>query len=194
MKILIISPENILPANSGGRLRTLNLVKELSKFHTISLAYIETDKHQIDPQLQQFCESILPMYAKQGRVDMTLATKVWVSLKSALTRSFPDVDYYNSAINKDSLRKFIKDHSFDMVITEFSYLLPIASEIKKEFPHLKVILDAHNVESHLQRRLGQSSNNLAITIQKKLLWRNLQRIERDFGRKMDGILIILLPG
>ena len=156
MKILIISPENILPANSGGRLRTLNLVKELSKFHTISLAYIETDKHQIDPQLQQFCESILPMYAKQGRVDMTLATKVWVSLKSALTRSFPDVDYYNSAINKDSLRKFIKDHSFDMVITEFSYLLPIASEIKKEFPHLKVILDAHNVESHLQRRLGQS--------------------------------------
>lgn len=120
MKILMLTPYLPYPTNSGGQIRSNNLIKHLSKKHEITLCSLI--KHEDDKKFIKFLEP----YCKKIYV-FKRPEKPW-SLGNILrtgfsSRPFLVVRNYSPS-EKESLPKIIKEGDFDIIHAETFYVGP----------------------------------------------------------------------
>lgn len=120
MKILMLTPYVPYPPASGGQIRTLNLLKYLSKNNEITLISLyknDRDKQYI-PALKNYCKHII--LCKRPEKPWQLRT-IW----KALTSSDPFLivrNYSNEA--KKAVDTVLKNETFDVIHAETFYIMP----------------------------------------------------------------------
>jgi glycosyltransferase involved in cell wall biosynthesis len=120
MKILMLTPYVPYPPASGGQIRTLNLLKYLSKNNEITLISLyknDKDKQYI-PALKNYCKHII--LCKRPEKPWQLRT-IW----KALTSSDPFLivrNYSNEA--KKAVDTVLKNEVFDVIHAETFYIMP----------------------------------------------------------------------
>lgn len=124
MKILIVSPLDIFPPNTGGMSRTYNMAKYLARRHHVALA----------------CPRLASPEAKDLPIEVH-------ELGAPGRRQFIDPRY------AARLRSVVRETSPDAIISSFMWpMLPVAlARLPKATP---LYLDTHNVESDRFRRAG----------------------------------------
>ncbi len=120
MKILMLTPYLPYPTNSGGQIRSNNLIKQLSKKHEITLCSLV--KHKEDKKyteyLKPFCKNIYVFNRPEKPWTLRNIVHTGFSL-------FPFVVVRNfSQEEKDSLPKIIKEGDFDIIHAETFYVSP----------------------------------------------------------------------
>lgn len=120
MKILMLTPYVPYPPASGGQIRTLNLLKYLSKNNEITLVSLyknERDKQYI-PALQSYCKHIY--LCKRPEKPWQLRT-IW----KAITSSDPFLIVRNySEEAKKTVDRLLKQEDFDVIHAETFYIMP----------------------------------------------------------------------
>lgn len=120
MKILMLTPYVPYPPASGGQIRTLNLLKYLSKNNEITLISLyknDKDKQYI-PALKSYCKHII--LCKRPEKPWQLRT-IW----KALTSPDPFLivrNYSNEA--KNAVDSALKNEVFDVIHAETFYIMP----------------------------------------------------------------------
>jgi len=120
MKILMLTPYVPYPPASGGQIRTLNLLKYLSKNNEITLVSLyknERDKQYI-PALQSYCKHIY--LCKRPEKPWQLRT-IWKAITS--TDPFLIVRNYSEEA-KQTVDKLLKQEKFDVIHAETFYIMP----------------------------------------------------------------------
>ena len=120
MKILMLTPYVPFPPASGGQIRTLNLLKYLSKHNEITLISLyknDKDKQYI-PALKNYCKNII--LCKRPEKPWQFKT-IW----KALTSQDPFLivrNYSNEA--KKAVDYALKHEIFDVIHAETFYIMP----------------------------------------------------------------------
>ncbi len=126
MKILMLTPYVPYPPSSGGQIRTLNLLKYLSKNHQITLValYKNDQERRYLSHLRRYCQKIYlaKRPAKPWQVGNIIKT-IFSNLPFLIVRNY-------SKEACEIVNKLISQEHFDVIHAETFYIMPHIPETK----------------------------------------------------------------
>lgn len=135
MHILVVSAVLPYPLHSGGQIRMYNLLKKLSKYHTITLvSFIRNESERKYARDLSFCKNI----------HMVMRGRAWQPkyYLSALFGPYPFLlATYDNQKMRELLTGLMSREQFDLVHTEPFYVLPSVPAHT-----LPVVVSEHNIE------------------------------------------------
>ncbi|MFC1922182.1 glycosyltransferase [Chloroflexota bacterium] len=145
MNILFLALEPPYPPNDGGRIRTYNIVKQVSKHHSVTL--LTSFKQSSDDgelgELRQYCQEIYIIHP-QPTISRSLINKI-----KDLKRRYPvALDEHTSDEMRTTIESLVNIGRFDVIHIDQIYL----AQYVDLFGRLPSVLTHHNVESIAQRR------------------------------------------
>jgi glycosyltransferase involved in cell wall biosynthesis len=126
MKILMLTPYLPYPPDSGGQIRTLNLLKYLSKSHEITLValYKNEQQKQYASGLEEYCKEVhvCKRPEKPWQISNILKS-VFSFLPFLIVRNF-------SPEAKRVVHRLLEEEEFDVIHAETFYIMPHIPETK----------------------------------------------------------------
>jgi glycosyltransferase involved in cell wall biosynthesis len=147
--IFLLTPQLPYPPQQGASLRNWHIIRGLAERHQVSLLSFRESNQPADPHhiasLLACCQTVetVPVPARTtGR-----------RLKQLLTTNRPDMAHrLYSPLFEEKLRHLLQANRFDIVQVEGIELAPYIPTIRQASPQSKIVYDAHNAETELQRR------------------------------------------
>lgn len=187
MRILQLTPKPPVPAVDGGALAMNSVTESLLKAgHEVKLLCIETKKH---PFLPAKISAEYKTATKIEAVYIDTEVKIAGAFINLFSSSCYNVDRFYSNAFENKLIEVLQKETFDIIQLESLYMMPYFDLIRKN-SKAKIVLRAHNVESHLWERRTHHEKN---ALKKKWfahLTKNLFVYETAAFVKADGILPI----
>jgi glycosyltransferase involved in cell wall biosynthesis len=155
-EVLISIPFSVYPVQSGGALRAWHLLRELSRHFRVT-AFVTSRADDVQrsilaevPEATGTLEVLeIPNYERPG----TLVGRLWHRLQTLwLTRDWRIATNGTQYALVDAIRRHVRSHSADIVISTNLESAPLARRIRQWLPNALSVLDLHNIESELYRR------------------------------------------
>lgn len=138
MNILVVSAVLPFPLHSGGQIRMYNILKRLSKRHTITLVSFIRDEHERDlAKHLDFC----------AHVHMVMRGRAWQPkyYTKAIVGKYPFLlATYDNPVMRRVLEDELRHGHFDLVHIEPFYVLPSLPKLT-----IPLVVSEHNVEYHV---------------------------------------------
>jgi sugar transferase (PEP-CTERM/EpsH1 system associated) len=185
VKILWVKSGGLVPPDAGGKIRSLNLLKELALRHETTLFTFLGDRTESEHrQLERFFSSVIcePIELPSTRG----LEEAFGYVKNLLTLQPYSMAKYCRSNVKRALRRLLQSEKFDVVICDFLFT---AGAIPWDL-HVPTVIFTHNVEEQIWRRHFQVTHN---PIWKAVSWREYQtvgRAERRFLGYADEVLAV----
>ena len=185
MKILWVKSGGLLPLDTGGKIRSYSLLRELARREDVSVftyyPRLEADPHEC---LRDFCREVfllpLALPARASVADMlAYARNVFTSLP------YPMVKYGRPEVAA-RLRQLLATRSYDAIICDF---LLTAAVIPWEVRCPKIVF-THNVEATIWERHWRVSPNPLMKLISWREYRTMARVEREYLRRADHVLTV----
>lgn len=181
LRILWVKVGNLWPLNTGGRLRSFHVLRELSTRHAVTL--LTTHGPDEDPAALR---EQLPACREVHSIPHTSAKKNSRRFLAALIQSWASplpVDLYKNRIRtlQDAVTERLAGDAFDLVVADFLVAIPNVP-LHEDIP---VLHFSHNVEFMIWQRLATTERR---PIHKALLaleWRKMRRCELKACREAD---------
>lgn len=149
MKMIWITIESILPANSGGRIGIFRRLEQLSKYNEIYLYYTmdsENDSQYIK-ELKKYCIEVHG-YVREKKSIKTIVN----SIKAPYTVASRKNEYMI-----EDIKKCMKENSIDLINVDSPHMGLNLMELKTNIP---IVLNQHNIEWKVYLNIAKSNNNL----------------------------------
>ena len=178
-RVLALLPGVPLPANTGGALRALTLLRALDQaFDTTVLAWARAgeDRQALDRML----EGRLHVVDRMGAIDGLFAEGMGFVL--GCPAGYCRYGWFPSV-----LKHLLETQKFDFIHFDHPHTALTWPQIKRLQPHARLVLDAHNVEAEIMERLAESAPKWQ---RKGLRWqsRRIHELERELARNVDLVL------
>ncbi|HBT75626.1 MAG TPA: glycosyl transferase family 1 [Planctomycetaceae bacterium] len=157
LRIAVLDEELPFPANSGKRLRTMNLITRLAKRHEITyVSYMNGDRDEWRLARDYFQNAGIPVDPLDDRVPEKKGVGFCFRLFANLFSSLP---YSVQTHNRRALRSFVRRNTgidrFDLWHCEWTpYALACLGVVKEPW-----LVMAHNVESLIWKRMFESERS-----------------------------------
>ena len=185
-RLLFISPEIPCPPVSGGRLRTLSLLRWLAcdfEIHGVTFAEgrpAEESLEMLRPYLTKI--TVLPLQPHRKTKLQRYARNAMRVLRFVP----PLVDRFAEPLARRQLARLLGNQA-DWVWLEHLWLAPYVESIP---PSATKVLDVHNVESDFYHQLGQSAPSPFERLGYRVFERAAAKIERRYLASFDRILAV----
>lgn len=185
MKILWVKAGGLVPLDTGGKIRSYNLIRELARNHHVTLlTYYSPHDNDAHGTLEQIVSRVvcLPIRLPSRRSLAGCASYVR-NLFSPLPYSM--ARYRDSEVARKLLH-LLQTEAYDVIICDF---LVAACVISWDFPCPKILF-THNVESMICQRHFLIARN---PFWKFVWWREyraMARVERFYIQKADHVLAV----
>jgi sugar transferase (PEP-CTERM/EpsH1 system associated) len=185
LKILWVKSGDLVPLDSGGTIRSFNLMKQLARLHELDLFTFypsrDNDEH---PALNRYFHRVhcipLEMPKKWGPGDYAAyAANLFSSTPYSMAK------YCRPHVARQ-LRELLERESYDVIVCDFFLT---GAVIPWDLPTPKVLF-THNVEAQIWLRHFQVSRN---PVWKVVSWREytmIARLERRYLRQADAVLTV----
>jgi sugar transferase (PEP-CTERM/EpsH1 system associated) len=185
MKILWVKAGGLVPPDTGGKLRSYHILRELAREHSITF-FSFYGKHPQDShsQLEKVFDRVVtvPLDLPEPKSFRELRD---YSLR-LFTRQPYNVAKYCRPNVRRALRQLLEQRVFDAIVCDF---VIAAGSIPWEFPTPKILF-THNVESVIWQRHYQVSHNPLWKALSWREWRTMQAAERKYLREADHVLTV----
>ena len=186
MKVLWLKSGLLLPLDTGGKLRTWHLMRQLAKRHAVTYLSFE-DASQTDAGrdgMREVCERLITV----PRDDAPKGS--WRFYAGAARYVLDRVPYAVAKYRSPALRRTLADllsrERFDAIVCDF--LTPIVN-LPDRLP-CPAILFTHNVESEIWRRHAETAANAASRTLLTQQWRRMLRFEGAAIGRFDLVLAV----
>jgi polysaccharide biosynthesis protein PslH len=185
LKLLWVKSGSLMPPDTGGKIRSYNLIRELARTHDVTLftfyAPHSDDKH---PKLEKFCSRVInsPIPLPRAR-GFSEAVNYARNLFSS--RPYTMAKYCKPSVAR-ALRELVRTSEFDVILCDFLFS---ADVIPWDLPRPKILF-THNVEEQIWRRHFQVTRN---PIWKAVSWREyktMRAAERHYVNLADHVLAV----
>ena len=177
MKILWIKSDFPLPADTGGKIRTWNLLAELAKRHQVTfLSYAPPDHPEkwFDQMRGKGITTEPVPLAEEKKQGIGFYLRVVKGLLSF--RPYIANKYVSKAMS-GRLCALLKATNFDVLLCDFLEMAWCADLVKSA----PVVLFEHNVETMIWRRYHQTEENLLKKLYFSYEKLRMERFERRIG-------------
>jgi glycosyltransferase involved in cell wall biosynthesis len=179
MKVLWVNTNFMHPTTKGGQIRTLEMLRHLSKWHEIHYVAIENPAHPEGPaRAREYCSKSYPFAHK---IPDKRSPSFFMELMRGLVSPTPvAVERFHPPGMRSFLEELIAREQFDRAVVD--HLAPTSY-----FPALETaVFFQHNVETVIWRRRVQHSTNAASRwyngIQARRMYEYEGRVSRAAGR------------
>jgi len=186
MKILWVKSDFLYPADTGGKIRSYNILKQLSVQHEVSYLCLtdETAGESAIKHLRNLGLSVewLPFKADQ-KFSPVFYLKLFMNLFSP--RPYVINKYRDKRIS-ERIRQYIAENKVDVIVCDFLEMAVNLTDIE-EVPK---VLFQHNVETEIWRRHFEVTDNL---LKKAYLYIDFQKFynfEKLACSKFDDVLVV----
>jgi sugar transferase (PEP-CTERM/EpsH1 system associated) len=186
VKLLWAKSGTLVPPDSGGTIRSLNLLKQLAKEHEVTLflfygEHANDQHHELKKMFHEVITVPLPLpHTKRGVAEALAYAGNFFS-------PWPyGVAKYGRPEAGARLLEVLRAERFDVLICDFLY---VAKAIPWAFPIPKILF-THNVEEEIWRRFYEHAKN---PVWKMVTWREFRRmaaVERRYVCLADHVLAV----
>lgn len=183
MNILWVKAGKLLPVDTGGRIRSYNLLVHLSKIHKLTFYsyYGGPQDLEYERELREVLPGAIPQWVPvMGRSGL----QGFVDYLRFLLVPYPyAVSKFSDPEVKRAVFSLLSSRSFDVAVCDF-----LSASLNFIFPTpIPTILFQHNIESELWSRLAETERNplrkFAYTIEAK----KMSRYERETVARFDHV-------
>jgi glycosyltransferase involved in cell wall biosynthesis len=179
-RVLILSPGTPLPTWGAGT-RIYQLARHLSSEHEVTLlSYADAIEMPKAAALRDFCREVQLI---PPRPDGALVRRARQVRWTASRVPFHARDYYGARM-QDALDSLLAERRFDIVQIEL--LQMTCFRLRTD---AKVVLDEHNVEHELLRRMNQGERSAIRRAHHRLEEHKVRRFERLSWGRVDGVAV-----
>ena len=186
MKILLTLPGPLFPADSGGKIRSLNIFSRLAKtaeIHAVSFADPDIDAGAI-PDMKAMFASYTPVYRKEAR---KYSCGFYAQVLANQLSSWP---YFLAKCNHARLGSTATEIAgsgrFDLLFCDF---LNTAAPLR-EFAFRPKVVFENNVELLLRKRKWQTGKRSMHKLVYHREWRKTHAIEAQVCRSFDHVITV----
>lgn len=148
-RILVVSPENPFPPDSGGRLRTRNVVAILTRRYAVDVLTYERDDAGDAP------DGVRIVPVPRTVTPRRAAVRSLYKLRNCGTYSHLDVDF------GARLAALLAERDYAAAVIEHTMAGHLIGPIRAARPQMRIIVNAHNVEAALTRQIIASQKSVA---------------------------------
>ncbi|PWB76160.1 glycosyl transferase family 1, partial [candidate division GN15 bacterium] len=187
MKILVLDEFLCYPVDSGKKVRTYNLLRQLAARHRITLlCFVWGDSREpegIEHLKSLGIEVITVTRSNPAKSGAAFYWKLFANLFSPLPYI---VAGHLSPVYRDQLARLVVDRKPDLLLAEWS---PYAVYLRK-YSLAPRIAVAHNIESSIWRGYIEKSQSLARRMYVGLQYRKVVRFEHETFGWLDGLITV----
>jgi glycosyltransferase involved in cell wall biosynthesis len=189
MKILWIKADLLYPLDSGGRIRTFQMLKELNSKHEITYLALSPTS---DAELAK--DHAINYSSRQVWVDSETQAKSGLRFYAALLKNliFSDLPYVIEKYKSESAIRSIADveskSRFDLVVSDF--LSMSTNIIDAGISPDKLLVFQHNVESQIWKRQFETASNRIVKAYMYIQWKRYDRFEREMCARFKGVVAV----
>jgi glycosyltransferase involved in cell wall biosynthesis len=186
-KVLAVLPYVPLPATSGGRLRTLGLLRQLDAALPVTTLALNRRPGAATRALAQTLRESLrgPLeVAESPRLPSVLAGEASDVLFGRPLRYSP----YRRGPLARALEALLRRERFDIVHFDHLHTAQLAPVVRRVSPGTTVVVDAHNVESMVAWRMSSANGSRFRKVVAKAQAKRIEWLERDVLGQADLVL------
>ncbi len=177
-RVLALLPGVPLPANTGGALRALAMIRALDQaFDTTVLAWSRAGE---DFQaLDRMLEGRVHVVERMGPIDALFAEGMGFVL--GCPAGYCRYGWFPSV-----LKHVLTTQGFDFIHFDHPHTALTWAQIRRMQPEAKLVLDAHNVEAEIMQRLAETAPRWQ---RKGIRWQagRIRDLERELARNVDMV-------
>lgn len=185
MKILWVKAGGLVPPDTGGKIRSYSILRELAREHTITFfSFYGAHAGDSHSQLETVFHRVvtIPLDLPQPKSFRELCE---YGLR-LFSREPYNISKYCRPRVRHELRRLLNQERFDAIVCDF---VIAAGAIPWEFPAPKVLF-THNVESVIWWRHYQVARNPLWKALSWREWRTMEAAERRYLRQADHVLTV----
>lgn len=186
MKILILGDRLLVPADTGGKIRSFNLFKRIAKRHEVvylSLVYPNDKKEYID-EMESTGIRVVGIHWKESE---KYSIKFYLELLRATFSRYPYImKKYFSDNMVQSLKEEVSKGDYDLILCDF--LQPALN--LRGISEIPTLLFQHNVEAVIRKRHYKEERNLIKKLCFYIEWKKLFQWEKIICSKLDYVITV----
>lgn len=184
MKILFIQNRPLFPADTGGKIRTLNVLKHLARWHEVT--YVCSTEAGDEPHLAEMSQLGLKVEAVPHRRIRRGSPRFWARLVGNLFSSLPFsiAKNYDPALRRRA-QSLVAQGNHDLLICDFLHTARYGMGLG-----LPSVLFQHNVESQILGRHAQQDGGLPRRLYMRLQHRRTEKFESRSGGAFDAVIAV----
>jgi polysaccharide biosynthesis protein PslH len=181
MRVLWVKPGGLWPGNTGGRLRSLHMVRELSKSHDVTVLTTHSSNEDTAMLRENLPHCIDVRSFVHDPVKRGTPQFLWALARSWASRYPLDVLRHSIPELKQEATRRMSNGSVDLCVADFLYAMPNIP-LSTRVP---IVLFEHNVEYMIWKRFAALEKWPARRIILEMEWRKMCRFEVEACRIAD---------
>lgn len=185
MRILWVKAGGLVPPDTGGKIRSYNILRQLAKHHAVTLfSFYAAHDNDVHAQLSKIFQRVILV-----PLDLPPTKSAGQSLDYAVhlfSREPHNLTKYCRPVVRKKLRTLLQEETYDVLLCDF---LAAAGAIPWDLACPKALF-AHNVEAMIWQRHYEVARN---PLWKALSWREWKRTEaaeQRYLQKADHVLAV----
>jgi glycosyltransferase involved in cell wall biosynthesis len=185
MRILWVKAGKLLPVDTGGKIRSYNLLRQLASHHSLTLLsyYGGTRDESYEREINEHLPGAATIHTGAPETGLAQAGDY---LRHLFSRAPYAVTKFTSPRVKSRVRSWMDERRFDVAVCDF---LSASLNFPRELLTPSVLFQ-HNVESALWQRQAEHEPNLLKRIAFKLEAAKMSRYERAAVNRFQQIIAV----
>lgn len=186
MKILFLADVFPFPAISGGRLRTYNILRQISK------EYSDIDFYCINEDIPEEKDvKYLSLYANNIEIFYTPKKSSKERIINILKNKSDKLFLNYSEEYKENIDKILKLKKYDLIYSDSLWMYQyIYKNSLIDRNKTKLIIDLHNVEHEVIYRMLQESDSFSVKLYSFLEYRKIKKLEKAYSSDSNYIFTV----
>ena len=185
MKILWVKAGGLVPPDTGGKIRSYNILRELARHHSVTFfSFHAAHQNDAHPDLKNMFDRVvsvpLSLPVSKSRADM-----LDYGIRLLSFQPYLITKYCRSEV-RHKLRALLQQETYDVIVCDFvspAGVIPWDSSTPK-------VLFTHNVEAVIWRRHYEVATNPVWKAISWWEWRKMEAAERRYLRLADRVLTV----
>ena len=185
MKILWVKAGGLVPPDTGGKIRSYNILRELARRHSVTFfSFYAAHEGDLHPSLQDVFDRVVcvPLSLPEPKSRTEMGEYVVRLLSS---QPYGIAKYCRPEVRR-RLLALLKEETYDVILCDFIFA---AGVIPWDQPTPKILF-THNVEATIWRRHYEVASNRFWKAVSWLEWRRMEAAERRYLRLADHVLTV----
>jgi polysaccharide biosynthesis protein PslH len=185
MKILWVKAGGLVPPDTGGKIRSYNILRQLARQHSITFfSFYAAHNPDVHAELKHMFDRVVTMPLRIP-APKSLAEMCNYAVRLFSSEPYGITKYCRPEVRR-RLRSLLEEENYDVILCDF---MAVAGVIPWDCATPKVLF-THNVEATIWRRHYEVASNViwkAISWQE---WRKMEAAERRYLRLADRVLAV----
>jgi polysaccharide biosynthesis protein PslH len=185
MKILWVKAGGLVPPDTGGKIRSYNILRQLAKHHAVTFfSFYVAHENDVHAELRQIFQRVIQIplelpSAKSAGELLDYAVHLFSREPYTLTK-------YCRPLVRTKLCALLQQDKYDVILCDFLFA---AGVIPWDWPCPKVLF-AHNVEAVIWQRHYEVARNPLWKALSWLEWKRMAATEQRYLQKADHVIAV----